>query len=115
MVRVFSKVGQNQDTEHSLENLRAFLHVTLSQVAFSSTSTYIYYYHHLLFKTKIMDGLDDIVNAINDILLAFEEAQSDFKTNLVVEAKNLDFLINEINGMVEQNRKQNETIKVLKI
>lgn len=59
-----------------------------------------------------MDGLDDIVNAINDILLAFEEAQSDFKTNLVVEAEALDSLLNEINIMTQENRRQMETILV---
>jgi hypothetical protein len=59
-----------------------------------------------------MEALDDIVNAITDILLVFEEAQSDLKTNLIVESKNLDVLLNEINSMIAHNRKMSEEMKV---
>jgi len=52
-----------------------------------------------------MEALDDIANAVTEVLLVFEEAQSDFDTNIVVEAKNLDFLIRSIEQMIDDKRK----------
>lgn len=52
-----------------------------------------------------MDSLDNIVTAVSEILLVFEEAQKDFLTDLKVETKNLEHLIHSIGQMVEDNKK----------
>lgn len=58
-----------------------------------------------------MDAIDDIVNAVSEVLLVFEEAQSDYNTDVVVESRNLENLARSVDAMIEHNTKVAAQIK----
>jgi hypothetical protein len=47
-----------------------------------------------------MDALDDIINAISEILLVFEKAQSSTGTNIVIRSEAVARLLKEVDIMV---------------
>ncbi len=60
---------------------------------------------HSPYQSKKMDSLDEVINAVSELLYVFEQAQSDLNTDIVVDLRNLDALNQAIEIMVGEVRK----------
>lgn len=62
-----------------------------------------------------MNTLDEIIEAVADVLLIFQEAQSDFFNDIVIKKENLDIMVSEVTKMMADRAKDSASIEDLEL